>query len=377
MMYLPRLLVLSLLLFSASAQAFLPGPTKWPQASTIMYVGDLSGNSLSGTSWKAAFNDAATGWNNQGDFTFFISDSSVSGNCSATDLRNYVAFSNAICESDFGASTLAVTLTFTFNNTPSATIKTDILFNSAFSWDVYHGPTLAVVDFRRVAAHELGHALGLDHETTVSALMAPFIGDIEYPTSDDLGGLVALYGASAPNPNADPPMILTLESPAFNGVMNGISNFQGWVVSKTRIKKIALYVDGTFIGNIPTGGVRPDVGHVYSQYPDSGNAGFSMAWNYAKFTPGEHHALVRATDINGFSQEARATFNTIEFNNTEFFFNPDAVNLRNASARFPQATELGHQMIIDNAVIDGKTYSLLLLWNTGSQKFEITSISPN
>ncbi|XP_040833162.1 interstitial collagenase [Ochotona curzoniae] len=54
----------------------------------------------------------------------------------------------------------------------------------------------------RVAAHELGHSLGLAHSTDIGALMYPsymFSGDVQL-AQDDINGIQALYGASQ-NPN--------------------------------------------------------------------------------------------------------------------------------------------------------------------------------
>jgi len=53
------------------------------------------------------------------------------------------------------------------------------------------------MDFRRVAVHELGHALGLAHENNpnIPAIMAPTISNIEKPQPDDINGVRALYGA--------------------------------------------------------------------------------------------------------------------------------------------------------------------------------------
>lgn len=370
-MQISRLVLIVALLFSASAQAFNLIPSKWPQGTTTMYLGDLTGNAPSGESWRGAFTEAASAWNNPSNFHFNLSDAIVPGNC-ADNAQNYVAFTDTICGDAFGSSTLAVTAIFVIPATPSVMAKTDILFNNAISWNIYHGQTGQTTDFRRVAVHELGHALGLDHETTADAIMTPSLGNIELPTIDDLSGVVAHYG----NPDNNPAIILTLETPAQNGTLSGIGNVQGWVVSQVALQEAKLFIDGSFVANIPFGGSRLDVGNAFPQYPNSANAGFSMAYAYSGATPGTHTALVRVVDINGNIQEASATFVTVRFGNLEFFSDPNKVDLRNASSRFPEPNELGYQMIIDNARIDGKAYSILLLWNTASQKFEIHSITP-
>jgi predicted Zn-dependent protease len=371
-----RFLLIASLFFATSAQAFTLGPSKWPQGDTTMYLGSLSGSSTSGTSWKDAYTEAATLWNNNTNFTFNLSNASVAA-CSESDLRNYMAFRGDVCGDAWGDSTLAVTITYSFNSTPSATAKTDILFNDTLNWDVYHGPVLpAAHDFRRVTVHELGHALGLDHETTATAIMAPFEGSIEAPTSNDLAGVAALYGAPSGGGNALAPIKIELETPRAGEVLSGIANFQGWVVSSAAIQKVELFVDSKLIGNIPFGGVRDDVRDAWPQYPNAANAGFSMAYAYSSFTPGTHTALVRAYDVNGNIQEASATFTTVEFNNTLFFSDPNKINLRNATAVFPPAENPGYQMIIDNAVVDGKAYAILLVWRTATQNFEIHTITP-
>ena len=372
------LTLLALFAYATTGHAFVT-TTKWPQPNTTLYLNNnLSSSSPSGVSWRDAFTEAASTWTNATNFTFNLSDTQVAS-CSTSDLRNFIGFAGDVCGDAWGDTTLGVTITATFANTPAVTAKTDVLFNDGLIWDVYHGNLRASHhDFRRTAVHELGHVLGLDHETGVSAIMAPYEGNLESPTADDLSGIASLYGASSDLP----PILLTLETPSDKGafgdgsVLNGISNVQGWVAALASINRVEFYVDNKFIANIPFNGSRGDVAQQHPEYPNAAYSGFSMAWNYALFEPGPHTILVRAIDIIGRSQEVTRSFNTVEFNNTEFFPDSNKIDLRNASARFPPADRPSYQMAVDNAIIDGRRYSILFAWVKESQRFEIYRIQP-
>ena len=72
-----------------------------------------------------------------------------------------VVFSSTIFGDTFGKDALAITL-LSFRGTTME--ETDTLFNTVFTWDSYRGSLRAgIQDFHRVAMHEFGHTLGLDH----------------------------------------------------------------------------------------------------------------------------------------------------------------------------------------------------------------------
>ena len=77
------------------------------------------------------------------------------------------------------------------NNDYNGTLLTK--FDLAERWvlpeDWIYGTVL-----RTVAAHEIGHLLGLDHSNDEEALMYPYINDALKPREDDIGKIQELYG---------------------------------------------------------------------------------------------------------------------------------------------------------------------------------------
>ena len=70
----------------------------------------------------------------------------------------------------------------------------DTHFDEAETWTVNLPPT--GIDLMTVAAHEFGHALGLDHSEVAGALMAPFYtGAHRNLEADDIAGIQSIYGA--------------------------------------------------------------------------------------------------------------------------------------------------------------------------------------
>ena len=172
---------------------FMGGPSveaaAWPGNSVVFMTGDLNGNN---DGWKAAVEEAARRWTDvPTGFRFAASRQSGSGQLCASSGDNKVVFSADSCGDAWGSTTLAVTHWWSSNGEIT---KADILFNSGRNWNVYDGPMrFSAVDFRRVAMHEIGHAVGLDHNPAAGRLMSPTAGDTYLPQLDDINDLRALY----------------------------------------------------------------------------------------------------------------------------------------------------------------------------------------
>ncbi|HVP30178.1 MAG TPA: matrixin family metalloprotease [Myxococcota bacterium] len=178
----------ALLLAPAFAAAYVITSDRWPTAALRMHAGALP------STFATAFSQAAQKWTNATGFAL-TTDLAGIGACDVFNgpLLEGAEFANRSCDgSGFGSGTIAVTEWF--NDGAGTRTSVGITFNANETWGVYDGPLQAVtLDFRRVALHELGHAIGLDHETSTPSIMNPTIGDDYWLTPDDVAGVFARY----------------------------------------------------------------------------------------------------------------------------------------------------------------------------------------
>ena len=194
-----KILTLGLLLaISGPIQGYEINGSKWARATTEYYVG-ITGMSATQISWNTAFIQAIDEWNERTNFHFSVVDE-YADPCSINGISS-VDFVDDFCGSEYGEGVLAVTITHLESQIlgPPYIIEADIVVNATEEFDIFDGPlfqpgrTLAGTDFRRVALHELGHVIGLGHEATNTAIMAPNISDLYQLQADDIAGVTSLH----------------------------------------------------------------------------------------------------------------------------------------------------------------------------------------
>ncbi|MEY2499753.1 MAG: hypothetical protein QOI07_87 [Verrucomicrobiota bacterium] len=199
---------LGLLLFAGGATSgfsFALNGYSWPQGTEIKMHFQLSrpypfpAFQDGSASWDASAADALALWNQNINGVKFVQSFPLSP--SKGDGANSVFFSNTVYGQALDANTLAVTVNVSEAGSGVFT-ETDVIFNAGQNWDSYRGPLQGVkYDFHRVALHEFGHVLGLDHPDQhgqkAVALMNSIISDLDHLSDDDIAGARSLYPSLA------------------------------------------------------------------------------------------------------------------------------------------------------------------------------------
>ncbi len=117
---------------------------------------------------------------------------------------------------DQPGSTLAVTCTFySTSGSPYPAIDFDMEIDPSWTWTT--GSTGVSTDLQSVATHEFGHALGLNHSSiNAAAMYFSYQGGTLKRNlhSDDVAGIVAIYGGNSPQPTDTPTQTNTPSGPA-------------------------------------------------------------------------------------------------------------------------------------------------------------------
>lgn len=268
----------------------------WPNGTITMHLqlGSGSGTLLDGaTSWGSVFESALSIWNqsiSRVSFGVVRDSTAATGDGNGT---NNVFYSDTIFGDPFGSSTLAVATGWRRGSTK---VESDVLFNTAFTWNSYRGSLRSGIrDFRRVAIHESGHTLGLDHPDeagqSVSAIMNAFVSSIDTVTADDISGAQSLYGAlglTAPGPptsltaaSSGSNVTLSWGAPTTGGTASGYTIEAG---SSAGSSNLANFPTGSTATTFSAGGVA--AGSYFVRVKATNAAGTSAASNEALLTVG-------------------------------------------------------------------------------------------
>lgn len=208
------LAALLVLLLADSGRAYFSQGRRWPAANTVVMhleLGSPSSTLIDGSrDWDSVAEAALAAWNPYLNGAAFSARRDSSAISSGNGL-NTVSFADDVFGEPFGSGVVAVTQTF-YSPRSNTITEADVVFNKGRSWNSYRGSQRSgVIDFRRVALHEFGHVLGLDHpddhSQSVTAVMNSHVSNVDSLQNDDINGALSLYGgtaAPAPSPTPAP-----------------------------------------------------------------------------------------------------------------------------------------------------------------------------
>ena len=266
---------------SASAFSFLGWSWQEPTIPVRIQTGPSALVLADGsTSFDAVMENSLALWNEQMGRSQFVWTLAPPGTpVGFGDRINSVQFSSTVYGDDFGKSVLAVTLT---DQSGGHTLETDVIFNTANDFNSYRGSayaagTIGFFDIHRIAVHEFGHVIGLDHPDdhgqTVDAIMNAHLSTLDQLQTDDVNGAAALYGAP---PNAPAPVgngrLAQISTRGSVGLGDNVM-IGGFIIPGTKAKRVIVRAIGPSLGKAGVAGALADP--ILELYDETGSLIFT------------------------------------------------------------------------------------------------------
>jgi hypothetical protein len=227
-------LAAAIVLLTTSAQAYVREiysgvPVEWNKDRTVLMHLSIQGGGPftdGSSSFNAVAEDALNIWNQVLVHMKFAVDRGSILPPADDDANTSVTMSDTVYGEAFGNGVLAVTLVTPRNG---LLIEADVIFNRVWTWDSYRGAKPGFdqpIDFRRVALHEFGHVVGLDHpdqanpKQVVAAVMNSTVSSsIDDLQTDDITGAKSIYDTGPAFQSSIPaPNLVNLSTRAFVGL---------------------------------------------------------------------------------------------------------------------------------------------------------------
>ncbi|MDQ2918486.1 MAG: M10 family metallopeptidase domain-containing protein [Verrucomicrobiota bacterium] len=359
----------------------------WPTNTNIVFqlsLGSASSTLSDGnTSWNAAVLPVLNMWNSQMQRVQLSAVMDSTAPSASGDHVNSVVFANSVYGQSFGTGTLAVTYYYTQG---TAMIEADVLFNRAQTFDSYRGSLkfgsngYAIADIRRVFLHELGHGIGLQHQTG-DVIMNPTISDREVLANDDIAGAQAMYGAPVatptptPSPTPDPstPRLANISTRMKVGTGDQVL-IGGFIINGSTSKQLLLRASGPSLAASGLSGAMQDpvlelhdsAGNIIAQNDDwqSGTQAAAIsASGLAPNNPAEP-AIIVTLQPGSYTAIVKGKNNTQGIALVEAYeFTAPNTRLANLSTRGPIGT--GDEVLIGGFIVQGSGNKNVIICGLG------------